>query len=74
MIKVVCYVKEYSNEGKLVDGNLLHHDICVESVNDGPPSIFMSNKKVIISVDNISYIVNGEDMITAIQNCLNNEG
>ena len=68
MIKVVCYVKECSNP----DDVLLHNDICVESINDDYDGIFIRPKKVMISVGKSAYIVEARDMITAIENCMNN--
>ena len=68
MIKVVCYVKEYSDE---LDSTL-SHDICVESISDDWPSIFSQPKKIILSIDKKSYIVKADDLIAAIENCTNN--
>lgn len=68
MIKVVCYAKELSNDQNL----RLKNDICVESMTDDCPSIFEQPKKIILSIDKKSYVVKADDLITAVENCINN--
>lgn len=62
MIKVVCYVKELSEDQNLG----LKNDICVESMTDDYPSIFEQPKKIILSIDKKSYVVKADDLIAAI--------
>lgn len=68
MIKVVCYVKDFNNESNLEH----HHDLCVESVMDDWPQVFAKPRKVLLTIDKTSVLVEAEDLMSAIQNCINN--
>lgn len=68
MIKVVCYVKDFNNESDLE----YHHDFCVESVMDDWPQVFAKPRKVLLTIDKTSVLVEAEDLMSAIQNCINN--
>ena len=68
MIKVICYVLDLNNDSDLEH----HHDLCVESVMDDWPQVFAKPRKVLLTIGKESVLVEADDLMSAVQNCINN--